>query len=225
VGTSICGNTAIVAVSPTIGAKEEETSYAVACITVFGLFAMLVYPFVAHWLFGGDPLAAGLFIGSAVHDTSQVAGAGMVYQQYYHAPEALDVATVTKLERNLSMLVVIPFMAIMYHRRSAEGAAPPPWWTMVPLFVVGFAAMSLLRTVGDLGGDRPLGVLDAEQWHTLIKVGKEGASYCLAIAMAGVGLGTSIKGLRAIGLKPLALGLVSALIVGLISATLITLIY
>jgi uncharacterized integral membrane protein (TIGR00698 family) len=225
VGTSICGNTAIVAVSPTIGAKEEETSYAVACITVFGLFAMLVYPFVAHWLFGGDPLAAGLFIGSAVHDTSQVAGAGMVYQQYYQAPEALDVATVTKLERNLSMLVVIPFLAIMYHRRSAEGAAPPPWWTMVPLFVVGFAAMSLLRTVGDLGGDRALGVLDAEQWHALIKVGKEGASYCLAIAMAGVGLGTSIKGLRAIGLKPLALGLVSALIVGLISAALITLIY
>jgi uncharacterized integral membrane protein (TIGR00698 family) len=225
VGTSICGNTAIVAVSPTIGAKEEETSYAVACITVFGLFAMLVYPFVAHWLFGGDPLAAGLFIGSAVHDTSQVAGAGMVYQQYYQAPEALDVATVTKLERNLSMLVVIPFLAIMYHRRSAEGAAPPPWWTMVPLFVVGFAAMSALRTVGDLGGERPLGVLDAGQWHALIKVGKEGASYCLAIAMAGVGLGTSIKGLRAIGLKPLALGLVSALIVGLISAALITLIY
>jgi len=225
VGTSICGNTAIVAVSPTIGAKEEETSYAVACITVFGLFAMLVYPFVAHWLFGGDPLAAGLFIGSAVHDTSQVAGAGMVYQQYYQAPEALDVATVTKLERNLSMLVVIPFMAIMHHRRSAEGTAPPPWWTMVPLFVIGFAAMSLLRTAGDLGGDRPLGVLDAEQWHALIKVGKEGASYCLAIAMAGVGLGTSIKGLRAIGLKPLALGLVSALIVGLISAALIKLVY
>jgi uncharacterized integral membrane protein (TIGR00698 family) len=225
VGTSICGNTAIVAVSPTIGAKEEETSYAVACITVFGLFAMLVYPFVAHWLFGGDPLAAGLFIGSAVHDTSQVAGAGMVYQQYYQAPEALDVATVTKLERNLSMLVVIPFMAIMHHRRSAEGTAPPPWWTMVPLFVIGFAAMSLLRTAGDLGGDRPLGVFDAEQWHALIKVGKEGASYCLAIAMAGVGLGTSIKGLRAIGLKPLALGLVSALIVGLISAALIKLVY
>lgn len=225
IGTSICGNTAIVAVSPTIGAKEEETSYAVACITVFGLFAMLAYPFVAHWIFGGDPFAAGLFLGSAVHDTSQVAGAGMVYQQYYQAPQALDVATVTKLERNLSMLVVIPLMAILYHRKSAEGTEPPPWWTMVPLFVVGFAAMSLLRTVGDLGGARPLGVLDAEQWHTLIKFGKEGASYCLAIAMAGVGLGTSIKGLRAIGFKPLALGLVSALIVGLISASLIKLIY
>jgi uncharacterized integral membrane protein (TIGR00698 family) len=225
VGTSICGNTAIVAVSPTIGAREEETSYAVACITVFGLFAMLVYPFVAHWMFGGDPLSAGLFLGSAVHDTSQVAGAAMVYQDYYHSPQALDVATVTKLERNLSMLVVIPLMAIMYHRRSSQGTAPPPWWTMVPLFVVGFAAMSLLRTIGDFGGERPLGFLTAEQWHTFIKLGKEAVSYCLAIAMAGVGLGTSIKGLRSIGLKPLALGLVSALIVGMISTALITLLY
>jgi len=224
VGTSICGNTAIVAVSPTIGANDEETSYAVACITVFGLFAMLVYPFVAHWLFGGDPFAAGVFLGSAVHDTSQVAGAGMVYQDYYHAPQALDVATVTKLERNLSMLVVIPMMAILYHRRSAAGTSPPPWWTMVPLFVIGFALMSLLRTVGDLGG-RPLGLLEAGQWRTIIRFGKEAASYCLAIAMAGVGLGTSIKGLRSIGLKPLGLGLVSALLVGLLSASLIKLFY
>jgi uncharacterized integral membrane protein (TIGR00698 family) len=225
VGTGICGNTAIVAVSPTIGAKEEETSYAVACITVFGLFAMLVYPFAAHWLFSGDAFSSGVFLGSAVHDTSQVAGAGMVYQDYYHAPEALNVATVTKLERNLSMLIVIPLMSVLYHRRSSEGSAPPPWWTMVPLFVLGFAAMSALRTAGDMGPARPLGLLDPEQWHTFIKAGKELSSYCLAIAMAGVGLGTSIKGLRSIGLKPLALGLVSALTVGLISLGLIKLLY
>ncbi len=123
VGTSICGNTAIVAVAPTIGAKDEETSYAVACITVFGLVAMLAYPFAAHWLFSGDAFSAGLFLGTAVHDTSQVAGAGMVYQQYYHAPQALDVATVAKLERNLSMLIVIPLMSILYHRRAATGTA------------------------------------------------------------------------------------------------------
>lgn len=224
IGTSICGNTAIVAVSPTIGAKEEETSYAVACITVFGLFAMLVYPFVAHWIFGGDPFAAGLFLGSAVHDTSQVAGAAMMYQEYYQAPEALDVATVTKLLRNLSMLVVIPLMAILYHRKAASGAAPPPWWTMVPLFVIGFAAMSLLRTIGDLS-ERPFGLLDPGQWHAFIKLAKEVVTYCLAIAMAGVGLGTSIKGLRSIGPKPMVLALVSALLVGLISVSLIKLFY
>jgi uncharacterized integral membrane protein (TIGR00698 family) len=224
VGTGICGNTAIVAVSPTIGAKEEETSYAVACITVFGLFAMLAYPFVGHWLFDGDPFRAGLFLGSAVHDTSQVAGAGMVYQDFYHAPEALNVATVTKLERNLSMLIVIPLMSILYHRRSSEGAAPPPWWTMVPLFVVGFACMSLLRTIGDVG-QRPLGLLTPDQWHGFITQASHVTSYCLGIAMAGVGLGTRMKGLRSIGLKPLGLGLVSALTVGLISTLLIKALY
>ncbi len=224
VGTGICGNTAIVAVSPTIAAQKEETSYAVACITVFGLFAMLVYPFVAHWLFAGDAFQAGLFLGSSVHDTSQVAGAGMVYQDYYRAPEALNVATVTKLERNLSMLVVIPLMSILYHRRSSEGTEPPPWWTMVPLFVVGFACMSALRSIGDLG-DRPFGLLTPDQWHGFIKLASHVTSYCLGIAMAGVGLGTSIKGIRTIGLKPLGLGLVSALIVGIVSTLLIKTLY
>jgi len=224
VGTGICGNTAIVAVSPTIGAKEEETSYAVACITVFGLFAMLAYPFVAHWLFGGNPFRAGLFLGSAVHDTSQVAGAGMVFQDYYHEPQALNVATVTKLERNLSMLIVIPLMSILYHRRAVQGTSPPPWWTMVPLFVVGFAAMSALRTLGDLG-ERPFGVLSPEHWHSFLGLSKYVVNYCLGIAMAGVGLGTSIRGLRSIGLKPMALGLVSALIVGIVSTLLIKTFY
>ncbi len=224
VGTGICGNTAIVAVSPAIGAREEETSYAVACITVFGLFAMIAYPFVAHWLFDGDPFRAGLFLGSAVHDTSQVAGAGLVYQDYYHAPEALNVATVTKLERNLSMLVVIPLMSILYHRRSSEGAAPPAWWTMVPLFVIAFGCMSALRSIGDMGL-RPFGLLTPELWHDLLHFAAQASSFCLGVAMAGVGLGTSIKGLRSIGFNPLGLGLVSALIVGIISTLLIKSLY
>jgi len=47
VGTAICGVSAIVATSPVIDAKEEETAYAVAVITVFGLIATIVYPIIA----------------------------------------------------------------------------------------------------------------------------------------------------------------------------------
>jgi uncharacterized integral membrane protein (TIGR00698 family) len=224
VGTSICGNTAIVAVAPTIGAKHEETSYAVACITVFGMVAMIAYPFAAHWLFDGDAFRAGLFLGTAVHDTAQVAGAGMVYQQFFDAPQALDVATVAKLERNLSMLVVIPLLSILHHRRSSAGTAPPPWWSLIPLFVVGFAAMSVVRSIGDLG-ERPFGLLDTEQWAGLLSLASAAASYSLAIAMAGVGLGTSVRDLRSIGLKPFGLGLLSALIVGAISLALVSALY
>lgn len=224
VGTSICGATAIVATAPTIGARDDEVSYAVACITLFGVAAMLVYPFAAHWLFAADTFQAGLFLGTAVHETAQVAGAGLVYQQYFDDPRALDVATVTKLVRNLSMLLVIPLMAVLYHRRSTEGGQAPKWYTMIPLFIVGFAAMSGLRTLGDLG-EKPFGILEPGQWKSIVGFVKQVATWCLAIAMAAVGLGTSIKGLRQIGLKPLAVGLFSALLVGLVSFVLVAAIY
>jgi uncharacterized integral membrane protein (TIGR00698 family) len=227
VGTSICGATAIVATAPTIGAKDDETSYAVACITLFGVVAMLVYPFAAHWIFAADPFKSGLFLGTAVHETSQVAGSGLVYQEFFGDPQALNVATVTKLVRNLGMLAVIPLMSIYYHRRSSVGAEPPPWYTMVPLFVVGFALMSLLRTWGDTAGadEKVLGFLSHEQWKMLVGNVKTVAEYCLAIAMAAVGLGTSVAGLKSIGFKPLGVGLFSAVVVGLVSILLITLFY
>jgi len=227
VGTSICGATAIVATAPTIGAKDDETSYAVACITLFGVVAMLVYPFAAHWIFHADPFKSGLFLGTAVHETSQVAGSGLVYQEYFGDPQVLNVATVTKLVRNLGMLAVIPLMSIYYHRRSSVGAEPPPWYTMVPLFVVGFALMSVIRTIGDTAGadEKVLGFLSHEQWKSLVGSIKTVAEYSLAVAMAAVGLGTSVAGLRSIGLKPLGVGLFSAIVVGMVSMLLISLFY
>ena len=148
----------------------------------------------------------------------------MVYEQYFNDPAALDAATVTKLMRNLCMVVVIPLMAILYHRKSSEGGEAPPWWSMIPLFIIGFALMSLLRTVGDLG-DMAFGVIQPEQWHDIVGIIKKVAEWCLAIAMAAVGLGTSIKGLLHIGLKPLGVGLFSAVLVGLVSFSLISLLY
>ena len=225
VGTSICGATAIVATAPTIAAKDDEVSYAVACITLFGVVAMLLYPFAGHWFFDADAFKSGLFLGTAVHETSQVAGAGLVYQEYYGDPQALDVATVTKLVRNLGMLIIIPLMSILYHRNHADGTEAPKWYTMVPLFVIGFACMSLIRTVGDLGEQPFGGLLNPEQWKAIVGYTKEAAELFLAIAMASVGLGTSIKGLRDIGLKPLGAGLIAAVLVGGVSVTLISLLY
>ncbi len=224
VGTSICGATAIVATAPTITAKDDEVSYAVACVTLFGIVAMLVYPFAGNVIFDGDPFAAGLFLGTSVHETAQVAGAGLVYQQFYGEAAALDTATVTKLVRNLGMLLVIPLMCIVHHRRNSGGEDPPPWYTMIPLFVVGFALMSLARTVGDMG-DLAFGVLTPGQWSTVVSTIKETAELCLAVAMAAVGLGTSIRGLVTIGFKPLGVGLFSALVVGVVSVALISVLY
>jgi uncharacterized integral membrane protein (TIGR00698 family) len=101
VGTSICGATAIVATAPLIKANESEVTYSIACITIFGLAAMFFYPILGHYLFANDPALAGLFLGTSIHETAQVAGAGLMYEAQYDAPVALDIATVTKLVRNL----------------------------------------------------------------------------------------------------------------------------
>ena len=223
VGTAICGNSAIVATGPIIHADEDEISYAVGTITVFGLLALVTYPFIAHWIFGGDPHLAGFFLGTAIHDTAQVAGAGLLYSQQYAAPETLDTATVTKLVRNLFMIAVIPIMALVYHRSNEDRAAveKPTFTQMVPFFVFGFVAMALLRTVGDLGDEPFAGLLTGTQWKAGIDFFTTLSSWCLTVAMASVGLGTNLKRLRELGLKPIAAGLAAALVVGGVAAGLI----
>lgn len=224
VGTAICGATAIVATAPLIKAKETEVSYAIACITLFGLAAMFAYPFLAHALFPARPELAGLFLGTSIHETAQVAGAGLMYEEQYGAPRALDIATVTKLVRNLCMIAVIPIVGVLYaaDRKSHLGDGKLRWWSMVPWFIVGFALMSTLRTVGDLG-ERPFGVLDGQTWEQVIRFIRSAAEQCLLIAMAAVGLTSMFAGMRAIGLRPFALGLFAAVLIGVVSLITISL--
>jgi uncharacterized membrane protein YadS len=68
----VCGVTAIAALAPAIRAREEQVGVAVSNVVVWGALGMLCYPALAHALFAGSPAQAGLFLGLAVHDTSQV---------------------------------------------------------------------------------------------------------------------------------------------------------
>ena len=222
VGTGICGNTAIVATAPAIGAEEDEVSYAVACISLFGLMALITYPFLGHWLFDGNAVAAGMFFGTAIHDTSQVAGAGIVYQQVYGSPVALDTAAVTKLLRNLFMLVVIPLVAVAWRRGERRTVVEArSLWALVPGFVFVFLALTVVRSLGDLGDEAAFGALPLPAWERLIGFLSEASSLCLATAMGAVGLGTRFDRLRGIGLGPFAVGISAALIVGAVSFTMI----
>ncbi|MDP2958402.1 MAG: putative sulfate exporter family transporter [Longimicrobiales bacterium] len=221
VGTSICGVTAIVATAPIIEADQAEVSYSVACITVFGLAAMFFYPFLGHFLFANDPALAGLFLGTSIHETAQVAGAGMMYQAQYNAPQALDVATVTKLVRNLSMIAVIPLVGVLYGtRKGADAPGGRRLSSLVPWFIVGFALMSAARTVGEIG-QRPFLFLDPAQWDAVVAFLQVTAERLLLVAMAAVGLTSMVAGIRKIGARPFALGLFAALVVGGVSLVLI----
>ncbi len=221
VGTSICGVSAIVATGPVIEAEEDEVSYAVACVTIFGMIALFCYPLLAHFAFAGDAVQAGLFLGTSIHDTAQVAGAGRMYEQQYAAPVALTTATVTKLFRNVSMALVIPLIGVFYHRANRRGGAKRrKLFDLVPLFVIGFLLMTVVRSIGDLGS-RPFGVLEAEQWSQLLAAANVASGWCLAMAMTAVGLGTALKKLAHVGWQPFAAGLSAALSVGVISFALI----
>jgi uncharacterized membrane protein YadS len=144
-----------------------------------------------------------------------------MYLQLYDTTAALDTATVTKLVRNLFMLAVIPLMATLYNRgEGRERAAKTKFTQLVPLFVFGFIGMTALRTVGDVG-DQPLGFLSRHSWEAWIATVSSTANWCLAIAMAAVGLGTSFSKLGKLGLRPLAIGLIAAVLVGGVSIAMI----
>jgi uncharacterized integral membrane protein (TIGR00698 family) len=214
IGTAVCGCTAVVAMSPVIRARHAETAFAVTCVVLFGCIAMLTYPWLAGHFFAASPVRAGVFLGTAIHDTSQVIGAALIYSQQAAAPAALAAASVAKLLRNLSIAVLIPAGAWLARRAepdTGEEAAPdvpgrrPP---LVPLFVLAFLAFILVRTAGDalLGG--------APWWPALVDGGYHGSDLFLTCGMTAVGLSVSFTDMWRIGWRPLAAGLAVATLVG-----------
>jgi uncharacterized integral membrane protein (TIGR00698 family) len=212
VGSAVCGNTAIVATAPVIGARAREVAYAVATITLFGTLAVFLYPSIGRAL-DLSPTSSGLWAGVAVHDTSQVIATGAAF-----GPEALDVATVVKLIRNALMAPLLFLIAAVWAGRAeaaatADGTGPStgrrPITTgrrgirrAVPLFVLGFLALATLRTVG---------LIDAQEAAGLDTIARS----LILVALAAVGMSIHVGELRETSWRPLAVGFAVALIVGL----------
>ncbi|MEZ5565694.1 MAG: putative sulfate exporter family transporter [Gammaproteobacteria bacterium] len=211
VGTSICGCTAIMAVAPVIRAKAEETGYAVTLIVSIGLFGMLFYPVLAHQLFADNPLAAGIFLGASIHDTSQVIGAALLYSGQYLSPETLEAATVTKLLRNLMLIAVVPLLAARY--ATAESGQSPRSLTslsrLLPGFVLAFVLMVVLRTIGD-AASHSLPDFSLNIWHPGLLLADKSSELLLTIGMAAVGLTVDLGGMRRVGWRPLVAGVLAA---------------
>lgn len=228
-GTSICGVTAITAMAPSLKANPQEVSFAVATVVGFGTFGMLVYPYLAHAIFA-TPEQVGLFLGLAVHDTSQVIGSAMTYSQVYNSPAALQWATVTKLSRNICLGLVIPVLSTIYSRQENPGSHSGSWFSVselrkhIPTFVLGFLGMAMFRTLGDAtlaSSGLALGILDPAVWKSMTKIiGGDLGTYLLGTAMAAVGLNTSFAVLRGVGAKPFVAGFGGAFAMGLLGACL-----
>jgi uncharacterized integral membrane protein (TIGR00698 family) len=227
--TAICGVTAALAIAPTIDADDREVAYTVANVTLFGMVAMFAYPYLAHYLFAKQPGAAGLFLGTAIHDTSQVMAAALSYNQIFGDEMAMKVATMTKLTRNVFLVGVVPLLAFQSARQQGTARKQVNIGKLFPLFVLGFAALAIVRSIGDagIGGHSALafGLWNPETWKHLTKLLGENISYgALGAAMAAVGLTTNLNTFRVLGLKPLYVGAMSATLVGVVALMLAALV-
>ena len=212
IGSTVCGTTAIMATAPVIKANKNEVSYAIANITLFGILSMLLYPYFANFYFDGNSLFAGLFLGTAIHETSQVAAAGLIYDQQFGSPETLNIATVTKLIRNTFLIIMIPLFAFLYNR----GSTKEKNYSIIkifPYFVLGFVGMIILRNVGD-----QIFVINNNYiWNETINFIKFFSKIFLTMAMAAIGLSTNLTDIRNMGYKPFAVGFIAMLTVGVVS--------
>lgn len=200
-GTSICGASAIVATNIVTDARDEDVTYAVAAITLFGTVAMLGFPLLAP-LFGLDQHAFGLWAGASIHEVAQVIGAG-----FQNGAQAGETATVAKLTRVAMLAPMVIALGLMARRGSTDSsAAKPP----MPWFVVAFVAVVALNSL----------VTVPTQVHSAVALS---AQIMLTMGLAAMGLQADISELRSRGLRPLMLALSAFIFITGFSLTLVKL--
>jgi uncharacterized integral membrane protein (TIGR00698 family) len=193
VGTAICGGSAIAAVGPVIGAKDEEMSVSLGTVFILNSIALLLFPLIGSAV-GFGQTQFGLWAALAIHDTSSVVGAAAKY-----GPQALAVGTTVKLARAL-WIVPLTLGIALFRRQQAK--IQWPW------FILFFCLAALLKTYVTVGA--PL-----YGWLTVL------AKAGLRATLFLIGSGISVATLRKVGARPLLLGVILWLIVGVLSLLLI----
>jgi uncharacterized integral membrane protein (TIGR00698 family) len=182
-GNAICGNSAIAAVAPVIGAKTEDVAASIALTAVLGVGVVLALPLLivplslSHYQYG-------VLAGLTVYAVPQVLAAAF-------AVSALSgqVATVVKLARVLMLGPVVLFFALRSRRSSGgSGESKLSLGKLVPWFVVGFIALAVLRSTGLIADNQASGAKLVAGWLTIA-------------AMAGLGLSVDIRAVKAVGTR------------------------
>lgn len=180
-GTAICGGSAIAAVGPVLGAKDEEMSVALGTVFVLNALALFAFPPIGHALHLSQH-QFGLWCAIAIHDTSSVVGAAAAYGN-----EALEIATTVKLARALWIIPVALGTALAFRQKGVKIA--------VPYFILGFVLAMLFNTY--VPAAKALGPI-------MVSLAKTG----LTATLFFIGAGLSNSVLRVVGLKPYVLGVV-----------------
>lgn len=195
VGTSICGGSAIAAVTPILKAKPHDVALSVATVFILNAVALLVFPPLGHWL-GLDQHVFGTWAALAIHDTSSVVGAC-----YQYGPEALDVGTTVKLARALWIAPVALFVGGIVARgeKPADGVKKPrakvPWF--IPGFLIAAAIVTYVPGTAEAG-----------------RFAKSLAQYLMVATLFIIGANLSRDKIKELGPRPFLLGVALWLLLG-----------
>ena len=182
-GNSICGNSAIAAVAPVIGAKASDVASAIAFTAVLSVAVVLILPFMAIplGLGAGDfGIVAGLTVYAVPQVLAATAPLGAV---------AMQVGTMVKLIRVLMLGPLVLFLSMIAARRGGSANRPsafPPLRRLVPWFIVGFLLLAMLRSLG---------------WIPELLLGPAAvtSSMLMVVSMAALGLGVDVRAVAAAG--------------------------
>lgn len=193
---AICGASAAMALAallPKGDRAERDLVFAVVGVTLLSTVAMIGYPMLADAL-GLDHRLTGVFLGATIHDVAQVVGAG-----FSVSPEAGETATMVKLIRVALLAPVVLVAALVLRRGVSAGDRPP----LLPAFVLGFLALAAVNSV-----------LALPAWLT----GAAGdvSRAALLMAVAAVGMKTSVARLVQVGPAAMALLMTETLFLGVV---------
>lgn len=193
VGTAICGGSAIAAVGPVAGAREEEMSVSLGTVFILNAIALLIFPAIGQgW--GLNQSQFGLWAALAIHDTSSVVGASAKY-----GAEALAVGATVKLARALWIVPLAIGTAMVKHRRTKI-----QW----PWFILFFCLAAVANTYLPAG---------EAIYPWIVKLARTG----LTVTLFLIGSGISKETLRTVGIRPLLQGVILWFIVGTLTLLLI----
>jgi uncharacterized integral membrane protein (TIGR00698 family) len=207
-GNSICGNSAIAAVAPIIGADADEVASSIAFTAVLGVIVVLVLPLFVP-LLSLSLTQYGVLAGLTVYAVPQVLAATLPIGALSN-----QVGTVVKLVRVLMLGPVVLGLSLFAGRlrnEAGDGARKwPPFRELVPWFILGFLFFALARSLGFIPGD-------------LVQPLRTIAAVLTTIAMAALGLGVDVRTVAKAGLRVTMAVTLSLVVLGLISFALIRL--
>ena len=190
-GGAICGNSAVIAVAPSLKLSEEKYGVILAMVNVMGLCTFILIPLLSAIL-GFSEIEGGIWSGAVVHAVPQAVAAGESIGE-----EALVIATAVKLSRVSLLIVLVPVFAWIGRRIDTEEVEANSGFP-VPYFVPGFVVAACLRTW----------VLPESITDDLEEMGK----YMLLPLLAAVGFFINKKSMQNAGGPVFLVGLLSTVL-------------